>query len=97
MESADDPVDSVRREERKFSSWRWCPAPRDGLETRCDASIVMSIDPEIGRGVVLFSTPALWQYAHARESIGEDVEERPPDPLYALLHDRPYKVKNSRQ
>jgi len=96
VESADDPVDAVRREERKFSSWRWCPAPRDGLETRCDASIVMSIDPEAGLGVVLFSTPALWQYAHARESIGEDVEERPPDPLYALLHDRPYKAKNSR-
>jgi hypothetical protein len=43
------------------------------------------------RGIVLFSTPALWQYAHARESIGEDVEDRPPDPLYALLHGLPYK------
>lgn len=95
VESAEDPVDAERREDRKFSSWRWCPAPRDGLETRCDASIVMSVDLEIGRAVVLFSTPALWEYAHARESIGEDVEDRPPDPLYALLHDRPYKVKNS--
>jgi len=95
VESADDPTEAARREDRKFSTWRWCPAPRDGLKTRCEASIVMSIDPEIGRGVVLFSTPALWQYAHARESIGEDVEDRPPDPLYALLHGRPYKVKTS--
>jgi len=87
----------VRREDRKFSSCRWCPAPRDGLETRCDASIVMAIDPDIGRGVVLFSTPALWRYAHARESIGEDVEVRPPDPLYTLLHGLPMKEREAKR
>ena len=95
VESADDAGDDVRREQSRFNTWRWCPAPLNGLETRCDASIVMSIDLDIGRGVVLFSTPALWQYAHARESIGEDVQERPPDPLYALLHGRPYRMTNS--
>ena len=97
VESADDPVDVVRREDREFSSWRWCPAPRDGLETRCDASIVMAIDPDIGRGVVLFSTRALWEYAHARESIGEDVEVRPPDPLYTLLHGLPMKQREAKR
>ncbi len=95
VESADDPVDAARREDRKFSSWRWCPAPRDGLETRCAASIVLAIDLDIGRGVVLFSTPALWEYAHARESIGEDVEVRPPDPLYTPLHGLPMNVREA--
>jgi hypothetical protein len=96
VESAEAPAASALGKDRKFNTWRWCPAPRNGLKTRCDASIVLSIDPDLGRGIVLFSTPALWQYAHARESIGEDVEDRPPDPLYTLLHGLPYDRKMSR-
>jgi hypothetical protein len=95
VESAEAPAASATGKDRKFNTWRWCPAPRDGLKTRCVASVVLSIDPDLGRGIVLFSTPALWQYAHARESIGEDVEDRPPDPLYTLLHGLPYKARVS--
>jgi hypothetical protein len=93
VESAEAPAAAAPGKDRKFSTWRWCPAPRDGLQTRCDASVVLAIDVNLGRGVVLFSTPALWRYAHARESIGEDTVDLPPDPLYALLHGRPYKPK----
>ena len=67
--------------ERKFNTWRWCPAPVQGLETRCDSSIVLSIDPDYGRGIVLFSSPALWQYAFARETGSSQ-----PDPLFTLMH-----------
>ncbi len=72
---------TVPRDERKFSTWRWCPAPRDGLMTRCASSIVLSIDPDLGRGIVLISTPTVWEYAWSREN--SDAE---PDPLYTLLH-----------
>jgi len=87
VESVDGPLTYMRTEDRKFNTWRWCPAPRDGLMTRCDASIVLSIDPDIGRGIVLFSTPALWEYAYARES----TEEAAPDPLYTLMHALSFK------
>jgi hypothetical protein len=85
VESMDGPAVFKSSEDRKFNTWRWCPAPRDGLMTRCDASIVLSIDPDIGRGIVLFSTPALWEYAYARESSGS------PDPLYTLMHALSFK------
>jgi hypothetical protein len=86
IESVDGPANFVPSDDRKFSTWRWCPAPRDGLMTRCDASIVLSIDPDIGRGIVLFSTAALWEYAYARES-GSGT----PDPLYTLMHALSFK------
>jgi hypothetical protein len=86
IESVDGPASFVPSDDRKFSTWRWCPAPRDGLMTRCDASIVLSIDPDIGRGIVLFSTAALWEYAYARES-GSGT----PDPLYTLMHALSFK------
>ena len=73
--------------DRKFKTWRWCPAPPDGLMTRCEASIVLSIDPDVGRGIVLFSTPAMWQYAFARESS----EDAAPDALYTLMHALSFK------
>jgi hypothetical protein len=71
----------VPRGERKFDTWRWCPAPPDGLMTRCVSSIVLTLDPDLGRGIVLLSTPELWQYAAAREN-----GPAQPDPLYTLLH-----------
>jgi hypothetical protein len=49
--------------------------------TRCASSIVLTLDPDLGRGIVLYSTPELWQYAAARE-----VGPAQPDPLYTLLH-----------
>lgn len=87
IETVDGPAVFTPSEDRKFSTWRWCPAPRDGLMTRCEASIVLSVDPDQGRGIILFSTPAMWQYAFARES-SDDVA---PDPLYTLMHALSFK------
>jgi hypothetical protein len=58
--------------------------------TRCAASIVLSIDPDVGRAIVLFATPALWQYAFARES-SEDVS---PDALFTLMHALSFKHRH---
>jgi hypothetical protein len=66
--------------ERKFRIYRWCPADGDGFHTRCDASVVLSINPATGLGTVLYSTPLLWEYAYAR-----NVNHR-GDRLYKLLH-----------
>jgi hypothetical protein len=82
-ENGNDPEDVRSEEDRKFSTWRWCPAANSALAPRCDASIVLSIDPDSGRAVVLFSTPALWEYAFARQHAAEE-----GDPLYAVLHAR---------
>lgn len=81
VEPVDGPAVNSPGADRKFSTWRWCPAPRDGLMTRCESSIVLSIDPDLGRGIVLFSTSAVWKYAWARET-----SDMGPDPLYTLLH-----------
>jgi hypothetical protein len=83
IEVEDDPADRRSAEDRKFSTWRWCPAADRALSTHCDASIVMSLDPDSGRAVVLFSTPALWQYAYARQHSNEG-----GDPLFAVMHAR---------
>ena len=77
-------------DDRKFDVWRWCPAPTGGLMTRCKASIVLSIDPDRGRGIVLFSTPEVWEYAYARES-----GDARPDPLYTLLHALPLRTRTA--
>lgn len=90
VESVDGPPLHVPSADRRFSTWRWCPAPRDGLMTRCEASIVLSIDPELGRGIVLFSTPALWQYAYARE-----YSSAQPDPLFTLIHALSFKHRTA--
>jgi hypothetical protein len=84
VETDEDPDDRRSADDRKFSTWRWCPAADRGLATRCDASIVLSIEPESGHGVVLFSTPELWEYAYAREHSSEG-----GDPLFAVMHARP--------
>jgi len=82
------PVGPASRGERKFETWRWCPAPRDGLMTRCAASIVLTLDPDQGRGIVLFATPKLWEYAFARE-----FGPAKPDSLYTLLHALPLRYR----
>jgi len=83
IETENDQSDKRSEEDRKFSTWRWCPAADRALATSCDASIVLSIDPDSGRAVVLYSTPALWEYAYARQNNNED-----GDPLYAVMHAR---------
>jgi hypothetical protein len=69
--------------DRKFSIWRWCPAPDRSLKTECTASVTLSLDPATGRGSVLYSTPLLWEYAYARENFGFK-----GDRLFKLLHAR---------
>jgi len=68
---------------RKFSIYRWCPAGGDGFHTDCKASVVLSIDPTTGQGTVLYSAPALWEFANARETNGYKGER-----LYKMLHAR---------
>jgi hypothetical protein len=65
--------------QRKFAIYRWCPADIDGFHTRCEASVLLSINPTTGVGTVLYSTPALWEYAWARGTNHKD------DKLYRLL------------
>jgi hypothetical protein len=72
------------RGDREFSTWRWCPAMDRAFSTRCKASIVLSMDPDLGRGVVLLATPPIWEYAYAREH-----GHAKGDPLFALMHARP--------
>jgi hypothetical protein len=93
IEPFDDGTESPARIDRQFSTWRWCPAQEHGVQTSCHASVVLSIDPDLGRGVVLFSTPLLWQYAYARETGYSQ-----PDPLFTLLHAlQPTKRERLRQ
>lgn len=89
LEPIEDSPEPVQREERKFSTWRWCPAPDHGLQPSCNASVILSIDPDQGRGIVLFATRALWQYAYAREA-----GDAQPDPLFTLMHALQPKQRN---
>ncbi len=84
IETIDEGDSMEPRRERKFSTWRWCPAKDRGLDAKCDASIVLSIEPESGRALVLYATPALWRYAYARQN-----GHAKGDPLFALMHARP--------
>ncbi len=73
---------STEASERKFSIYRWCPATGNGLHTDCAASVVLTINPTTGRGMVLYSTPMVWEYAYARDT------NKRGDPLYRILHAR---------
>ena len=66
---------------RKFSIWRWCPPAFNALRPTCKASVTLSIQPETGAGMILYSTPLLWEYAWARENNGFK-----GDRLFKLLH-----------
>jgi len=73
--------DSVPGVQRKYSTWRWCPARDSAFHTDCTASVTLTIDPPSGQGMVLYSTPRLWEYAFAREKNGYK-----GDWLYKILH-----------
>lgn len=73
--------ETADQKERKFSIWRWCPARDKAFHTTCEASVVLTIDPKSGMGMVLYSTPLLWEYAYARENNGFK-----GDRLYRILH-----------
>lgn len=92
IETVDENTERQLGGERKFSTWRWCPAADRALATSCKSSIVLSLDPESGRAVVLFSTPELWAYAYARESGAFK-----GDPLFAVMHARPAHKAQSKE
>jgi hypothetical protein len=73
--------DIAYREERQNRAWRWCPASESGSQTSCTASVVLSFEPSTGVATVLYSTPQLWQFAHARENNGYK-----GDKLFRMLH-----------
>jgi hypothetical protein len=73
--------DSRAPGDRKFSTWRWCPARDRAFHTECEASVTLTIDPRTGVGTVLYATPRLWEYAYARETNGFE-----GDKLYRALH-----------
>lgn len=62
--------DSTSAADRKFRTWRWCPALDGRLRPGCAASITLAVEPSTGRGTVLYSTPLLWEFAYAREKNG---------------------------
>lgn len=74
--------------QRAYKTLRWCPPADRALATSCEASVVLSYDAQTRVGAVMYSTPQVWAYAHARESSdfkGED--------LYQVLHARERKRK----
>lgn len=74
---------SSDQRDRRFRTWRWCPARDRGVHTKCEASVVLSIDPDTGTGNLLYSTPLLWEYAYARQNFGFK-----NDPYFKMLHAR---------
>ena len=76
-----DPFNDVA--ERTFRTYRWCPAFDRRLHTPCTASVVLTMDPASGAGMVLYSAPLLWEYAYARQYTSFKGE-----PLFKVLHAR---------
>jgi hypothetical protein len=76
--------------ERRYKTYRWCPPHERALATSCAASVVLAYDAEKRWGYVLYSSPAVWEYAYARESgafKGDELfrllnaQEKPVNPL----------------
>ena len=84
--------ESLEPKDRKFSTWRWCPARDSAFHTECEASVTLTIDPSTGVGTVLYATPLLWEYAYARETNGFK-----GDKLYRVLHAHPPRDDRRRQ
>jgi hypothetical protein len=82
IETADDGT-FMQAYDRKFRTYRWCPAFDRRLHTPCEASVTLTLDPVSGIGAVLYSTKVLWQYAYAQQNFGEK-----GDPLFKILHAR---------
>jgi hypothetical protein len=69
--------------DRRFSTWRWCPAKDRALAPGCEGSVVLSFDPQRGQGTVLLASRLLWEYAYAREKSGFK-----DDALFRMMHAR---------
>jgi hypothetical protein len=59
----------------------WCRPIGKALVPSCATSIVLSFDATTGQGQVIFLTPPVWIYAHARQFGSAE-----GDPLYRVLH-----------
>jgi hypothetical protein len=77
----DTKPEAVKERETRFDNWFWCSPQIDAVAPDCDASIVYTFDSETGRGQVIYLTPEVWTYAHARRYGGAE-----DDPLYRILH-----------
>ena len=66
---------------RRHKTEYWCRPTGKALVANCAASIVLSFDAETGQGQVIFLTPPVWIYAHARQFGSAE-----GDPLYRVLH-----------
>ncbi len=69
------------RRKARHENWYWCNPKVDEPTPRCSASVVYTFNPETGLGQVLYLTPQVWMYAHARRFGGSE-----DDPLYRVLH-----------
>jgi hypothetical protein len=69
--------------DRRFSTWRWCPARDRALAPSCEGSVVLSFDPVSGTGTVLYASRVLWEYAYARHN-----SQFKNDMLFRMLHAR---------
>lgn len=78
-----EPESFIHGPDRRFRTYRWCPAFDRRFHTDCEASVVLTLKPETGEGTLLYSAPALWEYAYARKNSGYKSE-----PLYKILHAR---------
>ncbi len=72
---------SVGISKRRFSIWRWCPANFNAFTIDCKATVTLTIDPDTGEGIVLYSTNLVWEYAFARQNNGFR-----GDWMFRLLH-----------
>jgi hypothetical protein len=82
--SVGDPNDAKAGEHAKLhaENWRWCPAvDTDIAPSTCEASVVYSFDPVTAKGLILYVTKPIWEFADARETGGFAGE-----PLYKTLH-----------
>lgn len=66
---------------RRLDTYRWCPPTGGRFVPTCEASIVLGFSPESGNGVILYATPAVWEFAYARN---ESVQGG--DPMYRFMH-----------
>lgn len=68
---------------RRLDTYRWCPPTGGRFVPTCEASIVLGFSPESGNGVILYATPAVWEFAYAR-----DQSVQGGDPMYRFMHAR---------
>ncbi|HTE40343.1 MAG TPA: hypothetical protein VK629_05930, partial [Steroidobacteraceae bacterium] len=77
----DDSPRTVAPRNSRHDNWYWCSPKVDEPTPRCSASVVFTFDSETGIGQVIYLTPQVWMYAHARRFGGSE-----DDPLYRVLH-----------